>query len=93
MKDGKLDETVMDPSQIAFGYGRRYFHIRHPLPKWTHVTRLTWIGRICPGRFFAEASIFVMLSNILHTFVIEAPTDATGRPVYNPVEMTYGVIS
>ena len=49
--------------------------------------------RICPGRFFAEASIFVMLSNILHTFVIMAPTDANGKPVHNPVEMTDGVVS
>ena len=51
------------------------------------------ILRICPGRFFAEASVFTMLSNILHTFTIEAPKDADGNAIRLDVEMTDGVVS
>ena len=49
--------------------------------------------RICPGRFFAQASIFMMLSNILHTFGIGLPKDANGEDVKISVEMTEAFVS
>ena len=42
---------------------------------------------------FADASIFTMLSNILHTFSVEAPRDEKGNAVYSDVEMTDGIVS
>ena len=37
--------------------------------------------RICPGREFAEASLFILCASILHTFDIRAPVDVDGVPV------------
>ncbi|KAH9926307.1 cytochrome P450 98A3 [Epithele typhae] len=48
-----------DPTEIAFGFGRR----------------------ICPGRYFAEASLWVVIASVLHTFTISPPVDADGKPV------------
>ena len=48
---------------------------------------------MCPGRFFAQASIFIMLSNILHTFDIGLPKDANGEDVKISVEMTEAFVS
>ena len=50
-------------------------------------------NRICPGRFFAQASIFLTLFNILHTFDIELPKDAEGNVVPISVEMTDELVS
>ncbi|RDX44589.1 CyP450 monooxygenase [Lentinus brumalis] len=49
--------------------------------------------RICPGRHFAEASLFIMISSILHTLNIDQATDEHGNPITPKAEMTYGVIS
>ncbi len=49
--------------------------------------------RICPGRHFAEASLFIMISSILHTLNIDQAIDEQGKPITPKAEMTYGVIS
>ncbi|CDO68203.1 hypothetical protein BN946_scf184938.g55 [Trametes cinnabarina] len=36
--------------------------------------------RICPGRHFAEASLFITCASILHAFTISPPLDARGAP-------------
>ncbi|OSD01451.1 cytochrome P450 [Trametes coccinea BRFM310] len=37
--------------------------------------------RICPGRHFADASMFIIVSSVLHAFDIAPPLDERGRPV------------
>ncbi|KAI0674475.1 cytochrome P450 [Trametes maxima] len=37
--------------------------------------------RICAGRHFADASLFIVVASILHTLTIEAPLDESGHPV------------
>ncbi|KAI8994065.1 cytochrome P450 [Trametes punicea] len=49
--------------------------------------------RICPGRHFAETSLFLAVSTVLHTLSISAPLDASGKPVKYEGKMTDGVIS
>ncbi|KAI0827125.1 CyP450 monooxygenase [Trametes gibbosa] len=49
--------------------------------------------RVCPGRHFAEASLFLIVSSVLHTFAVSAPLDAAGQPVRPAGKMTAGVIS
>ena len=51
--------------------------------------------RICPGRFFAESSVYAALTSILHTMKVEAPLDAHGKPINlkDTVKMSHGVIS
>lgn len=51
------------------------------------------LPRICPGRHFAEASLLIMISTILHTLTIDHAIDEQGRPITPEAKMTYGVIS
>ncbi|OSD08730.1 CyP450 monooxygenase [Trametes coccinea BRFM310] len=37
--------------------------------------------RICPGRHFAEASLFLIVSSVLHTLCISPPVEGDGRPL------------
>ncbi|KAI0674482.1 cytochrome P450 [Trametes maxima] len=37
--------------------------------------------RICAGRHFADASLFIVVASILHTLEITAPLDDSGNPV------------
>ncbi|KAK7676907.1 hypothetical protein QCA50_020163 [Cerrena zonata] len=67
LNDGKLDPNILDPSSVAFGFGRR----------------------ICPGRHLSDASLFLTVTSILHTFDILLDPDFRG----NDVEMLTGLIS
>ncbi|KAI0705584.1 cytochrome P450 [Earliella scabrosa] len=49
--------------------------------------------RICPGKHFAEASLFIMIASILHALTIEHALDENGHPITPEAKMTYGVIS
>ncbi|KAI0768267.1 CyP450 monooxygenase [Trametes elegans] len=49
--------------------------------------------RVCPGRHFAEASLFIMIASVLHTFTIEQAVDECGITIQPEAKMTYGVIS
>ncbi|KAI9059150.1 CyP450 monooxygenase [Trametes sanguinea] len=49
--------------------------------------------RICPGRHFADASLFLSVATILHTLSITAPLGIDGQPVKLEGKMTTGVIS
>ncbi|KAI0764617.1 O-methylsterigmatocystin oxidoreductase [Trametes elegans] len=37
--------------------------------------------RVCPGRHFADASLFLIAASVLHVFDIQPPLDAHGAPV------------
>ena len=48
--------------------------------------------RICPGRYFADASLWIMMSNILAMFDIGPPLDASGNPqVIGNIKFTDGL--
>ncbi|OJT03486.1 O-methylsterigmatocystin oxidoreductase [Trametes pubescens] len=49
--------------------------------------------RVCPGRHFAEASLFLIVSSVLHTLAVSAPLDESGTPMRLEGKMTAGVIS
>ncbi|KAI9059151.1 CyP450 monooxygenase [Trametes sanguinea] len=49
--------------------------------------------RVCPGRHFADASLFLSVATVLHTLSITAPIGADGEPVKLEGKMTSGVIS
>ena len=92
LKDGKLDTSVMDPDTVVFGYGRRCVRTRimYDSPRLTMMRT-----RVCPGRYFAQAAIFITISSVLHTFSITPPLDEDGKPIdlIGTVKMTFGVIS
>ena len=54
---------------------------------------LAWCDRICPGRHFAEASLFINIASVLHTFDITPPLDEHGHPVKAVPGMTDGLLS
>ncbi|RDX45824.1 cytochrome P450 [Lentinus brumalis] len=43
--------------------------------------------RICPGRYFAQAGLFITVASVLHVFDITSPLDDHGRPV----QITHGM--
>ncbi|KAH9924289.1 CyP450 monooxygenase [Epithele typhae] len=49
--------------------------------------------RICPGKHFADASLFINMATVLHVFDISPPPDEDGKPVRIEPRMTNGIMS
>ncbi|KAM5539391.1 hypothetical protein V8D89_006843 [Ganoderma adspersum] len=49
--------------------------------------------RICPGRYFADATLFIFVACVLHVFDITPPLDEEGRPIKIEPRATAGLIS
>ncbi len=49
--------------------------------------------RSCPGKHFAMSSLYMIVSTVLHTLSIKAPTDPEGKPIPLSGRMTQGVIA
>lgn len=50
-------------------------------------------GRICPGRFFADDSVFLTLALLLHVFELSRPLDENGQPVDLKIEWRSGLVA
>ena len=48
--------------------------------------------RVCPGRAFAESSIFLLTANIIATMDLTKAVDEAGVPITPPVEYTKSFI-
>ena len=61
--------------------------------KYGGISDTEWsVGRICPGRYFADASLWLTMSNILAMFDIGPPLDEYGNPQeIGPVQFTDGI--
>ena len=58
------------------------------------VDRITiFANRICPGKLFAERSLFMIVANALHALTISAPLGKDEKPVHMEGKMTEGVLS
>ena len=58
--------------------------------------RLTFVGwyyRICPGRHFGDASVWLTVASILHTFNIRPPLDEKGETIALTPKFTDGLVS
>ena len=49
--------------------------------------------RICPGRHFADASLFIQIASILHSFNIRPPFDDNGLPIQIEPQSGDGLVS
>ena len=49
--------------------------------------------RICPGRHFADDTMFINIASVLHCFDIGPPLDDRGEPVKIVPEWTDGLLS
>lgn len=86
LKGGKLNtEDVLDPEDIAFGFGRRYVKIR----PCTLSECSIWVRghRICPGRYFSNAAMFAIVASVLAVFNISSDGPAI------PPQQTSSIIS
>ncbi len=59
----------------------------------TRRSSLTMSGRICPGRHFADASLFIYIASILHTLDISPPLNETGQPIHIVPQTTTSITS
>ncbi|KAJ7639327.1 cytochrome P450, partial [Roridomyces roridus] len=49
--------------------------------------------RICPGRFFSDASLYILVASVLAAFTISPPLDKNGKPEKMSINMAGGAIS
>ncbi|KAI0631915.1 cytochrome P450 [Trametes polyzona] len=52
-----------------------------------------WGRRICPGRHFGDAGLFITIATALHVFAIGPPLDADGNPIKVELKTTHGFLS
>ncbi|OCH85716.1 CyP450 monooxygenase [Obba rivulosa] len=58
-----------------------------------HTAAFGFGRRICPGRHFSDATLFINIASILHVFDINPPVDEHGKPVYPEVKITSGLVT
>ena len=78
------------------GFGRRYvYRLLGNIGRYGSLTVRSGVAslRICPGRYFAQASMFIIIASVLHTLTIDRATDEHGRQIVPEVKMTDGVLS
>ena len=88
LKDGKPDEDAADPARISFGFGRRCVICPVVSGSPSHLSR-----RICPGRHFADSSLFINIASVLHTLDISLPLDEYSRPIRIEPRASTGIVS
>ncbi|KAI0721292.1 cytochrome P450 [Cerioporus squamosus] len=49
--------------------------------------------RICPGRYFAEAALFIYIATVLHTLDISPPLSEDGLPIHIEPQPTSEIVS
>ena len=49
--------------------------------------------RLCPGRYYADASLFINVAMVLHVFDISPPLDKDGKAMNINPQMTNGLLS
>ena len=91
LKDGQLNPTVRDPFNYAFGYGRR--SVQRPCVRFPPLSRSSSVHRICPGRHFAEASLFINIASVLHVFNISPPVDEHERLIHIEPRMSENMLT
>ena len=75
---------------------RCYCLVKNLVPE-PHCVSFFFLGggefRVCPGRYLADTSLYVAVSNVLAIYNIKPPTDDEGNEVKLRAEVTNGVLS
>ena len=81
LKDGRLNNSVRDPMDIAFGFGRRralsFLSVNPYLIVYYH--RHT--GRICAGQHLAHSTLTLTAASVLSTFDLLRKIDENGNEI------------
>ena len=67
--------SVSAVGELCYGYAFVY----SPCDKYQRVSAFTF--RVCPGRHFAESTLFIFCASVLSTFEIGPPVGGDGAPV------------
>lgn len=78
MKPEQLSPEVADPKSFVFGHGRRcdFDAAQDGKPRLTGT-----LNRLCPGREFADATLFLAISNMIAALDIGKSRDAEGNEI------------
>lgn len=82
--EGEAGKKLLDPTNYAFGFGRRYRITAHSpsIPALASLSTPSLRAyRSCAGQNFADAIIYIGIVSILATFDISKPRDESGREV------------
>ena len=71
-----LSLDSVDPRDFAFGYGRRWA----PKPQ-ALFPLVILVNRICPGRYMAEATLWISIAVLLSVFDLSSAVDENGKPI------------
>ena len=85
--NGHLNPAVLDPSLMAFGFGRR--SASHKFTVYWQRSYTT--NRICPGRHVAISLLWITVATVLTTFDISRECDKDGVPVEPSVKYHSGM--
>ena len=92
LKDGKLNPDVIDPDSLAFGFGRRSVDITFSvMPRTSY--GLNPPTSFCPGKHFANNSLYILASCLLAVYDITPPVDDQGNAIELKPEFAGGLIS
>jgi hypothetical protein len=68
-----LEANVRDPSQCAFGFGRRYVTVSSKSPSSSNR-----LASSCPGRYLADNSLFISIGAMLQVFSVNRAVNENG---------------
>ena len=92
LKDGKLNSDVIDPDSLAFGFGRRSVDVAFSVMRCTSYGLNLPIS-MCPGKHFAENSLYILASCLLAVYDITPPVDDQGNSIELKPEFTSALAS
>lgn len=78
---------VRNPEDIAFGFGRRHVHVVVKVEP-----SLISPTRICPGRHFANAWLWLTIATLLAVFEVSPELDENGDPILPDLEYECSLI-
>lgn len=84
--DAQRAEGVNPLPDLAYGFGRRSVDATA-----VHYSRLTLAFRVCPGRYLATDTIWIVVVSVISAYKILKPLDAEGKEVTPEVAYTPGV--
>ena len=89
LKDGKANPDVMDPSSVAFGFGRR---LVNPIYSMTYILWQFFL-RVCPGKHFSDNFLYLIVSCLLAVYDIKPQVDDQGNIINVKADFTSGLLS
>lgn len=93
IKDGKINNAVRNPFTLAFGFGRRLVSNNPDVQDNIANNTDSFNYSICPGRHLSNASLFITIASVLHTFDIHPVVGEDGKRFDPSVDTATGLVS